>query len=489
MLKHLSEAGRKLAKRNVARLKAVQAQIAEMLKEVGDEGEGVDAKESAHLMEETLRLVDSHDSLRTKLAQTVRLKVRTESGNPDAWPYVRDVFPDSVVYEHEGKTYQAPYVLAGEAVSIGDAVAVELAYVAKETPVTESEDALEVGFVPLVEKAVRTDGTIALKLIDPGWGSSGYYSHEVLERDGPKVFTKGTKMFLDHPTPEEDRQRPERSLRDLAAVLESNARFLASGPEGPGLYADARVFEAYQGVVNEVAEHIGVSIRAMGRAKFGTAEGRQGPIVEAIVGAKSVDFVTDPGRGGKILTLYEAARQQAHSQGAKAPASAVTQQQEANTMALSEQQQQELLESNKQLQEQVKGLLESNKTLTTQVTRLGEVNLIQESTNFARSILAGITLPEITRARLVESLGGNPVIKDGTLDREAFKTRIEEAAKAEAAYIAGLTGGGAIRGMGESLQESGGGDVKPEDVEKQLAESFKVLGMSESAAQIAAKGR
>jgi hypothetical protein len=28
-------------------------------------------------------------------------------------------------------------------------------------------------FIPLVERAVRRDGTIAIKMIQPGWGSSG----------------------------------------------------------------------------------------------------------------------------------------------------------------------------------------------------------------------------------------------------------------------------------------------------------------------------
>jgi hypothetical protein len=58
-------------------------------------------------------------------------------------------------------------------------------------------------FVPLLEQAVRRDGTIPLKLIQPGWGSSGYYSAEVLERDGPKVFPLGTQMFWNHATQSE----------------------------------------------------------------------------------------------------------------------------------------------------------------------------------------------------------------------------------------------------------------------------------------------
>ena len=156
-------------------------------------------------------------------------------------------------------------------------------------------------------------------------------------------------------------------------------------------------------------------------------------------------------------------------------------------MALTEAQQKELLESHKTLQEQNKALTESLQALTTQVARLGEVNTLQESRAFVSQTLAGINLPEITKARLVESLSGNPVLKDGAIDREAFKTRIEEAAKAEATYLASVTGGGVIRGMGESFQESS--EVKPEEAEKQLAEAFKAFGLDDSAALIAAKGR
>ena len=46
-------------------------------------------------------------------------------------------------------------------------------------------------YVPLVEKAVRRDGTIPIKIIQPGWGTRGYYPPEVLERDGPRVIAKG----------------------------------------------------------------------------------------------------------------------------------------------------------------------------------------------------------------------------------------------------------------------------------------------------------
>ena len=65
-----------------------------------------------------------------------------------------------------------------------------------DAPVLEAS--IDGDFVPLVEKAIRRDGTIALKLIKAGWGSSGYYPASVLERDGPAVFPAKTQMFWDH---------------------------------------------------------------------------------------------------------------------------------------------------------------------------------------------------------------------------------------------------------------------------------------------------
>src|SRR5207245_1127898 len=60
--------------------------------------------------------------------------------------------------------------------------------------------------------------------------------------------------------------------------------------------------------VDSLAKHIGMSIRAAGRAKEGKADGRSGPIIEQLTRGISVDYVTTPGAGGKILQLFEAAR-------------------------------------------------------------------------------------------------------------------------------------------------------------------------------------
>jgi hypothetical protein len=162
-------------------------------------------------------------------------------------------------------------------------------------------------FTPLSERAIRSDGTVGLRLIGPGWGTSGYYGRDVLERDIPRIFPAGTQMFWNHPTPTEEMERPEGDLRNLAAVIVSDPVWMDAGPAGPGMYAESRPFTGYAQTIDEIGEHIGVSIRGLGRYAIGTAEGREGKIVQEIAAGKSIDFVTAPGAGGAVIKIFESA--------------------------------------------------------------------------------------------------------------------------------------------------------------------------------------
>lgn len=149
-------------------------------------------------------------------------------------------------------------------------------------------------------------GQLDVCLITPGWGSSGYYSVEVLEAAATAgVFHAGTQMFLDHPTETERTDRPERSLKDLAAVLTEDATW-----DGQQLTARVQAFPTYRPLLTDhtFTESIGVSIRANGSYVTGEAEGRRGPIITELTEAKSVDFVTQAGRGGRILEVLESSR-------------------------------------------------------------------------------------------------------------------------------------------------------------------------------------
>lgn len=148
-------------------------------------------------------------------------------------------------------------------------------------------------------------GRFLLQLITPGWGASGYYASEVLEaavRD--KVFAQGMHLYLDHPHGDGSGvdERGNRSVKDLASVLAEDARL-----QDGAIVAEAIVFSPHRQVLAEMIESIGLSIRAYAETRVGEAEGRTGTIIEQLVEARSTDFVTRAGRGGRILQVLESA--------------------------------------------------------------------------------------------------------------------------------------------------------------------------------------
>lgn len=141
-----------------------------------------------------------------------------------------------------------------------------------------------------------------VKVIEAGWGSSGYYGSEMLASYGPKVFKAGTKVFMNHPSVTESSDRPERDVHQLAGKLTSDAVFTENG-----LVAEIEFYSHYAPIIKEMASDVGLSIHALGEAKIGEAEGREGPIIESLVSdpMTSVDVVTVAGAGGKFLNLLE----------------------------------------------------------------------------------------------------------------------------------------------------------------------------------------
>ena len=160
----------------------------------------------------------------------------------------------------------------------------------------------EVGTSAALAPAPKGSTRREVTIIQAGWGSSGYYSREMLARDGPKVFPKGTHMYMNHPSLTEDIEQPERKVENLAAVLTSDPVMI-----GNELKANADIYEHWAPLVNAVAGDIGVSIRAIGEAEPGTAEGKNGMIIDALTEGISVDFVTKAGAGGKVGMLLESA--------------------------------------------------------------------------------------------------------------------------------------------------------------------------------------
>jgi hypothetical protein len=153
----------------------------------------------------------------------------------------------------------------------------------------------------------QTGSKRAITVIRAGWGSSGYYSEQVLERDIPRIFPAGTHMYLDHPTESEDQARPERSVRDWVGTFDETPRMA-----GIDSVTVANIFEHWQPVINGIVEgggKLGTSIRAFGLSEEGAAGGQNGPIIERLTEGLSVDFVTLPGAGGSVGAMTESMRE------------------------------------------------------------------------------------------------------------------------------------------------------------------------------------
>jgi len=135
------------------------------------------------------------------------------------------------------------------------------------------------------------------------WGSSAYYPADVLERDGARVFTAGLAMYANHATDSESWERPERNINDLVGKLTSDAIF-----ESDGLYADVEFYDSFVDRITELAEDVGLSVKATGLTEDAEMDGRYGPVLVGLLAADSVDVVTKAGAGGKLTSILESDR-------------------------------------------------------------------------------------------------------------------------------------------------------------------------------------
>lgn len=149
----------------------------------------------------------------------------------------------------------------------------------------------------------KSKGIWRVRLIEADvMGSSGYYSAEVLRRDGPTAFPEGTHVYFDHATESESFERPERSVRDLAGMMIEAAKY-EDGPDGRGLFARVQFFPDHKERVEAMHKVVGMSIRAAGTIE----ESESGRVVTSIVKGISVDIVTHAGAGGRLIKMTESA--------------------------------------------------------------------------------------------------------------------------------------------------------------------------------------
>lgn len=404
---------------------------------------------------------------------------------PGGW--VHNVSKRTVVYEDGGRLFEASWKRRDDgSIELGKATEVKLTFTPVESRAPQSEPGNPTALtiredipVPLSEGAFSA-GRSTVKIIGPCEGSCAVYTEKALRESGPGVFQAGTQMFIDHPTPAESSARPERSIHELAAVLESDARWEPHGADGAGLYADIIPFSQHRPILAEMAPHIGVSIRADGVAESdsnGEILRENGkPVLKAFTHCESVDFVTRAGAGGRVISIYESARNNGGNMPKEPTGGSQPKEEPKGDERLT------ALET--QLQESRQETARLNERLLLRDCRETVEDLLDEH---------GKGLPNMAITRLAESLSQDPPLKDQdgrkVLDLEKLTETVKTAVEGERAYLREATGSRPV-GLGDGgSQPSDADKAANEAAQTRLKESFARMGMSEKEIGHAVAGR
>ncbi|MCJ7669581.1 MAG: ChaB family protein [Dehalococcoidia bacterium] len=314
----------------------------------------------------------------------------------------------------------------------------------------------------LGEATITSKGIATIVVIKPGLNSSKerYYPPEVLNRDF-SLF-EGVKMYADHPTPEDEKARPERSIKDWVATLK-NVHIDESGR----LVGEAIVVEPWmqQKLANlrdkGMLQEMGISINAVGTATKGEIEGVKTNIIERIVRVRSVDFVTEPGAGG-MVTMFETDKENdidligLETLKERRPDLVKSIESEVKAKTLQEVKHMEEQEVKiKELETQNETLAKENTELKTKMTEAEKAQKKAEAKSKIDEAISKSELPEAAKIRLTEKSKDSETA-DGII----------EAIKAEEDYVKSIKESGKVVNMGGTKPD-------PEADKKALRESFR----------------
>jgi len=305
-------------------------------------------------------------------------------------------------------------------------------------------------------------GTLTLTVIRPGLNKSKerYYPPSVLRRDH-KIF-EGAKMFADHQTEAESRTRPEGSVNNWVASVkkvwaESDGRVRAQAAVIDPQFKAKLGELANQGLLGEM----GVSIRAIGESAPGEVQGVKTNIVESLMRARSVDFVTYAGAGGQVEAIESDRSQYSEQDDLDLVSVAELRTRRPDLVQLIESH----FKEQTMTEQEIQALKTENAALKTKIQESDAKIAAAETATKKAAASAKLTemlkeskLPEPAQKRLIEKF-------KEAVSEEGFK----EAIDGEREYIKSLGGKTQVTHMGESNNRSD--DNK--DAKKSMDEAFK----------------
>ncbi len=432
--------------------------------------------------EEALRKDDSFDAIRSKVADAIGRNIRAGIDmdcdgdgyldvNDYAW--VQDIFPSTVVYSMNGRLFQCDYTLNDDdTVTLGAPQEVEMSY----TPVAmgESQRTLVTSSESFKESAYDSStGKLTLTIIRPGFNKSKerYYPPSTLKRDH-KIF-EGAKMFLDHQTESEAKQRPEGSVRNWVANVTRTWAESDGTVKGEAAVIDPALKAKLEELRKQnLLQEMGVSIRAIGQSTMTEIEGTETAYVDSLLHSRSVDFVTYAGAGGQVEAM------EAHNINSELDVDLVTEAQlrkrRPELIALIESHAKE--NTVKTLEQQLQESQADNARLKTE---------LQESKKTAAKAAATAELTKLLTESKMPALAQERIRKQFA---DADKTvGMKEAIVAEQEYIKHLGGNGSKQATTKNMGANDNGINESSSQQKpNLTEAWRLLGLNEKEATLAA---
>jgi hypothetical protein len=211
-------------------------------------------------------------------------------------------------YEHcgdyaEGEGGKCANCRKSKSAHMAEAEVVEVNASAPAEPMTFRESGIGGEMVTLREAgAVFNDATreVWITPIRPGWGNPRdgfYYTEEALKAAVNDGIFNGRKMYANHPRRSDEKELPERDVRDwVATVKETVWDNQRRQPRSRLRVYDKGAYERFKDAPDEIA----FSILGGGVARPGKVGNREARIVEALKKIRSIDWVTEAGAGGAI---------------------------------------------------------------------------------------------------------------------------------------------------------------------------------------------
>ena len=317
-----------------------------------------------------------------------------------------------------------------------------------------NKDKAEEFFLSSVGSIFQADGNRWLiKLIQPGWSLNGtYFSEEFLEKFAHK-WEAGHPAFVNHPN-----WIMGRSPLDLVGQYKTQAIYDPFGPKGEGLYAEVEVSEEFGKFLDEFGEMVDVSIYAVGKSKQGKVDGRKGRIAVSLEKAISTDFVAHGAAGGSVINKVKPK---------------ITIEEDENSIIKEEKMFKEkyeaLMEKHNELEANIKEREKEIKTIKADMLK-------EKASVYALTELERSDYNPKSKERIVDSF-----VSSDSLNEATFESVFQESVQKEQAILATVNTS-PIKKMGSAGDEG-------QDISEELAAEFKVMGSTEEAAIVAARGR